>query len=503
MTHRVLRSSSAVGLLLTLVGLGLLARLPDMLVAVALVCVAALVLAGTTLIAAGRTPVHTGLASVCFVVAAGAAAVSVGAAALPHAGSPTETISVDAVNRMLLASVVVCAAGAAATGAIALARPDSFVRGGRSLLRIATTNCLALGASILVVRSNSPGGAVEEFLGVLPAPFQLTDPYASPALAGFLVLGGTAALALAAALSRLPVRPVTPRIHRDRVETWTLAASRPLHAVGKLAASAGVVLFLVAIGTGSDTVGALPGGVADVVSNIVEIEPLRLLFLEVTIVAGLAAALTEWVYRLGVDDADGAIDLLAGSIGGASLAGVLIVAKDDIFQEATASLGQTEVLALRLVTSNLGETTLLLGAAFAICAGLAVVLALVGGLASVGALPVERSASVLAASGLVTAAVIGGHLHEPSAALFVVVGLAVVVWDVATFGQELVREVGATATSRVAFVHAGGVLSVGLVAAVGVFWASGATASATADAPGVAGFVALLGVVLVAVGLQR
>lgn len=501
-TERPPLASSITVLALAVVGLGLLATMPRMAPSMALVGVASLLLASAAVVAAGRTPLHAAVASVCFVLAAAATAAAVAAAALPLASSPTGTVSPDIVSQMILAGVVVLAAGVGATGALAVPRAGSFARGGPPLLRTATASCVALVAGILVVRSDTPGGAVDEFLGLLPGALQLLDPASSPELGGFLLLAGAGSLALAAAIVRVPLVPLAPRERRERLASRSLGTASVLHTGGAFAAAAGLALFVGELALGVDVVGLLPGGIASVVTDVAN-EFVRRLLLEVAVVSAVAAGLAEWIHRTDVDDAAGLLDLVADAVGGATLAAVLAFTTDDLFQRATEQLGQEEVLALRLVVSSVGAETLFLGAALAVCGGVAAVLWLAGVLAKVGALPGRRAAAVLAASGLALAAVGGGHLYQPSVQLFLVVGLAVVCWDVATFGQVLRREIGVgPATGRVELVHTGGVLSVGLVAAVGVFWARGETASLVGGSP-IAGLVALAGVLLVAVGLYR
>lgn len=496
-------TSSIAVLALAVTGLGLLATMPKMAVPMAIVGSAALLLGGAALVAAGRTPLHAAVASVLFVLATAATAAAVGAAALPLASSSTGTLAPETVNRMILAAAVVLSAGVGATGALVVPRAGSFARGGPPLLHTATASCVAMAVGILAVRSDTPGGVVTEFLGLLPGTLQLLDASSSPQLGGFLVLAGTGCLALAAAVVRIPLVPLAPRAGRERIAARSIALSSVLHAVGVLAGTIGLALFAGELAAGIDLVGVLPGAVRGPVESATASEFLRRLFLEATLVGAVAAGLAEWIHRFSVDDAVGALDLLGGAVGGTALAGALAFAAEDLFDRATAELGQELVLGLRLVVSNVGVETLFIGAALAVCGGVAAVLWLAGALAKLGALPDRRAAAVLAAAGFTLAAVIGGHLYRPTIQLFLVVGLAVVCWDVATYGQTLRREVGGgPATGRVELVHAGGVLSVGLLAAVGVFWARGETASIAGGSP-VAGLVALIGVALVAIGLSR
>lgn len=490
----------AVVLVLAAACLGLLATRPDMAPAIGLVTAAAVVLAGALLAAAGRTAVHQALASVLFVLAAAVTAGAVAAATLPMAAAPTDTITAETLGRMVLASVVVLAAGAGATGALAVARAGTAARGAPSLLRAATASCLALVGAMLVVRAETPGGAVDELLGVLPDALQVQDPASSPAFGGFLVLGGVGALAVGAALVRLPLAPVAPRDSRRALVRTAVRVAAALRVAGIGGVLIGGAFLLAELVLGTDLLAAAPAGLDGLLSPAVRDLP-RWLLLEVAVGAAVLAGLTEWLHRLGADAGDGLLAIGASGLGGAALAAGLVVGAEDVLAETTAQLGKEEVLTLRLVVAEVGLETLLLGTGLLVCGSVALVLWVGGLLGTAGALPGPRGPAVLGAAGLTLAAVVGGHLHEPSVQAFVIVGLAVVLWDVATFGQVLGRDVGVgAATGRVELVHTGGVLSIGLGAALVVFLAQGETAGAGSPT---AGLVALAGVALVAVGLYR
>jgi hypothetical protein len=357
-------------------------------------------------------------------------------------------------------------------------------------------------ATVVVVAAGALVGGRTDALDSFPVPAvdpgALLGPVLTPAgptvgLVSFATLVVAAALAGRAALSTLPVVELTHRRRREatresvaRVDAALLAAVK----YGVLAACASALTVLPPVRDALPVV-ALAGPVAS--------GALRGALLALAAVAGGVALAGRLLQAAAGDTASAlgrVLPVTAGGVGvvvGALLGG-------DAVRALVAGLPPT----VRPVAGNLLDALspagLLLGATLVALTALTTLLTALVVANAVGLVPARGSGGALAGAGLGAAAVVLGTEGAAPLAVFVLVGLAVVAWDVSDQGVSARADLGAGSAARIETVHA--VASVGVAAlGVGAAWAVSGLVGAVALPGGalvgaivaVAGSVILLG----------
>ena len=385
----------------------------------------------------------------------------------------------------------------AAAGATALPRQDLATAAGRSFALTAAAVTATLGTTVAaaVATPTVPRTAAAALVGRAVVP-----PPGAGAVASLLLVAGAALGAVGLALSRLPVSALVARGRRAAVRSRLRRLRRGLLAVGAATAAPGGVLAAV-----PTALGALPDPTASALVAAGTAVPLRVALLAVGGFAASAAGLVALLRRLRVGAVRRLLRLAARAAGGAVLLAAVLVPGPDravgLLETVYRAYGaDTELEVLRSVVAEFGAAAVVVGALAAACLTVAVLVAAGCLLARLRVLPPRTAGAVVAAVGLGGAAVVAGELSGPTPLLAVVVGGAVLAWDLGTYGQRLRTELR-QGSRRLELVHAGTVLSVagvGVAVSHGLLRVVEALGSPGTAAAAVAAVAALAGVVLVA-----
>lgn len=412
-----------------------------------------LVIAG--LAGARESVMVTAWGSLLFVGAAALLSAALGLAVLSIAGSidsPTAPEQLRPVSYAL--GIYVAAAGLAL-----VTREGEHRTVARSILTSGGVNSLVLGTIAVVA-----GIAVPLLAAVLsPLSGHLVGSTDSPrAVASWLLLVALAALATAALVDRLPVDLVA-RERRPAVRERVDRLYTRLLEVGVGALIVGALAFLV-VPTLWDS---LPSVATTALLALTTAWPLRILLIAVTVLAALLVAVVAGLRQLHPESAGRLVVLLAHGAGAIAIAVVLIVVgPGQLLSFVLEGLGESPAAeTLAGVRADTSALAVLSGLTVGVVALLTILAAVATGLAAVGVLPPRTAGAVLAAGGTTGGVVAAGQHAGVSALLFVVVGLAVVLWDVTTYGQRLTIEQG-HGRRRLELVHGGTVVLVALLGVV-------------------------------------
>lgn len=286
-----------------------------------------------------------------------------------------------------------------------------------------------------------------------------------PRLADFLLLLSASAVAVRAALDRLPVAELASKRTVDRRRRQVRTARAHLRTTYRVGGPAGIVLGVLTV-VRAGHYAALPDPLVALLGGVASLSPLRTLLVVALLVSAVAIAVVDavtWAREAAAADVAPRVVPFAAGVGfvlavwlftGAVLGRVRArtpSAALPVLEELVAAVGATPV-ALLVVTA-----TLLL---FAGLAGAVVLLGRWNFLS-------DRVAPVsIASAGVFVAALVSGVVGDGATTVFVGVGAAMVAWDVGEFGVGVSEELGREAWSRQGeFAHA---LASAAVAAGGV-----------------------------------
>ena len=485
------RTSAGVTLALCLLALGTLAVYTGRYRLIGAAVGAGLCLSLAGVAGARESRISAAAGSLLFVAAAGLLAV---AGVVVVASS--DTFDPLAAPGQLGPLAFVVAVGGATVGVTSLRGWRSAPRSGRALVTTAVGVCLVVGAGSGFTLFAAP------VLRAVTAPLfdGVVTPAASPqTVATFLGLLGATLLLVGALALRLPVSVFVRGQRRMELEQRLDSAHDWFVASGLFCVIGGGVGFLLIPGLW----GAVPAGVADTVVQVTSARLPRVALSAVVIVAAVGVAAIEGLRRLRPGSVDWLVLFAAHSIGGIVALGVLwLLGFGDIASTALDTLGaESGADLLEQYLNEFGATAVVTGAVAAACSALAVLVFAGAALGYANLLPADSPGGALTAAGLVGAATLAGSLADPSPLLFVVVGVAVVVWDVTTYGRRLGVELG-HGSRRIELVHAGAAVVAGLGTAAlvyGGFLLSGAVVPDTA----VVALTALVSVLLMLVVVRE
>jgi len=466
------RTSAGVTLALCLLALGTLAvytgryRLTGTGVGAGL----CLTLAGAA--GARRSRIFTAAGSFLFVGAAGLLAVA-GVVVLVS----SDTFDPLAAPGHLGPFAFVVAVGGATVGVTSLRGWDSAAQSARALATTATGVCLVVCAGFGVALFAVP--VLRAVVGPLLG--GVITPTASPqAVATFVLLLGATLLLVGALVLRLPVPVFVRGQRRMELEQRLESVHGRLSASGLFCLLGGGLGFLLIPGLWD----GVPTGVADSLVQVTSARPPRVALSVVVVGAALSAGAIEGLRRVRPGSVDWLVAFAAHSLGGVVALGVLwLLGFGDIAGTTLETLGTGNGAdLLEQYLDDFGATAVVTGVVAATCGALAVLVFAGAVLGYANLLPTHSPGGGLAAGGLVGAATLAGSLADPSALLFLVAGVAVVVWDVTTYGRRLGLELG-HGNRRIELVHAGAAVVAGLGTAAltyGGFLVSGAVVPDTA-----------------------
>jgi hypothetical protein len=357
-------------------------------------------------------------------------------------------------------------------------------------------------ATVVVVAAGALVGTRVDALGSLPVPSidlgALLGPVLTPTgptvgLGSFATLVVAAALAGRAALSTLPVVELTHRRRREatresvaRVDTALLTTVK----YGVLAACASALTVLPPVREALPVV-ALAGLVAS--------GALRGALLALAAVAGGVALAGRLLQAAAGDTASTLGRVLPVTAGGVGVVTGALAGGDAVRALVTGLPPAVRPVAGNLLDA-LSPAGLILGVTLVALTALATLLTALVVANAVGLVPARGSGGALAGTGLGAVAVVLGADGAAPLAVFALVGLAVVAWDVSDQGVSARADLGAGSAARIETVHA--VASVGVATlGVGAAWAVSGLVGAVALPGGalvgaivaVAGSVILLG----------
>lgn len=322
------------------------------------------------------------------------------------------------------------------------------------------------------------GDFFDTFVSGLTDWFLATDSSSKPRLLSFWLVGTVSVWALSRALTALPTRELTAGRSVGDIDAEVVW--RRLESGSSNLAAAGFVglplVFLLEIGVPDSTVReTLPGLVYDALVALTGLTSLRYVLLAIAVLAGVSVAATRLLRSSVQTDARTVLTGYAPFLGGLGIVAAVLAIHGPILDALI------DFVAGRLTSPLSGNFRGLAGRVEEFYGSHAIVLGLTAGVLVVAATAVlalwlvfslgfvrdRVSGPSIASGGLFVAVAFAGTLQIPFSVVLVGLLLSLFVWDAGEFGVALGREIGRRATTRqVELLHAGGVLSVGLLAAL-------------------------------------
>lgn len=389
----------------------------------------------------------------------------------------------------------------AATGLTLAVRQDVAGAAARSLVVTTGASC-AITGSVLVVSAvagsllSGPGAVITEWTARIISP--ATGAAAFPTLV-FLV--GLSIATVGILLARLPIPALVERERRKAVrDRLSRLARRFRYAGGAAALVGGTVGFLVP-SVWAGLVGSMPAAASGAIGVAAAFAPIRIALLVITVVGSSLAGAIGVLRRVRPDSAQWLLGLTAHSTGGGLLIAVVFVHGPsnglELLYDIYARYGaETEQEVLTSLVTEFGAPAVTFGIIVAACFGVALLVHLAGALGYLRIVPPKTGGFVLAAGGIVGAAIVAGELSGRSWVLFAVVGAALVLWDVGTYGQRLRLELS-RGSRRLELLHAGTMLIVAGCSVGLVYGALAVTETLDPRGTAAAAIAALVGVLLV------
>lgn len=487
--HSPTSTARGLAVLVWVVAVAILGWYTGLVAVTAVAAAGGLMLVAAGLAGARESVTSTAWGSLLFVGGAGMLSAALALSVLSIAGSidsPTAPEQLRPVSYAL--GIYVAAAGLAL-----VAREGENRTVARSLLTSGGVNSLVLGVIAVVA-----GIAVPLLVAVLsPLSGHLLGSTDSPrAVASWLLLVALAALATAALVDRLPV-DLLARERRPAVRDRAGRLYTRLLEVGVGALIAGALAFLVVPTLWE----SLPAVATSGLLALTTAWPIRVALIALTVLATLLVAVVAGLRQLHPDSAGRLVVLLAHGAGALVVACLLlVVGPGRLISFVLDGMGATPTAeTLAGVRADTSALAVLSGLTVALVALLTLLVAVATGLSSVGVLPARTAGAVLATGGTTGGAIAAGQYAGVSAVLFVVVGLAVVLWDVTTYGQRLTIEL-AHGSRRLELVHGGTVVLVaflGVVLSLALFRLTGIVAAQPSAGVALAALLSILLFVLV------
>ncbi|WP_192498508.1 DUF7519 family protein [Halorussus halophilus] len=492
------RASTALALLATLCTVGLLAVTLGVTVVKGLAAsvAGALCFAGVCwLLTWDRWQVPATVAASALVVPAGAAAaVGVGYVLLVEFASSfpasTSTRVVGQTLRILSVAMVTLGTTAAVFGAAAVPRnfvtreslEDGFQLVSRTAILPIGFAVLTLGYALVTNFGSGLGGPVgdllDSFVSGMTDWFLATDSASQPRFLSFWLVATVSVWALSRALVALPTRELTAGRSIADVEA-EVVWQRLEETCSNLAAAGFVglpLVFLLDIAVPEAVVrGTLPGVLYDVLVAITGAAPLRYVLLTTALLAGVSVVATKLLRSSVQTDVRTVMVGYAPFLGGLGIVAAVLTVHGPVLDALV------DFVAGRLSSPISGNFRRLAANVETFYGSHAIVLGITAGVLVVAATAVlalwlvfrlgfvrdRVSGPSIASGGLFVAVAFAGTLRIPLAVFLVGLLASLFVWDAGEFGVTLGKEIGRRADTRqVELLHAGGVLSVGVLAAL-------------------------------------
>lgn len=328
---------------------------------------------------------------------------------------------------------------------IARFRVDAFGDGAISrmialLLRVGTV--FALLGLIFVLLASDLRGLVST-VGTAELAALITPTTQSGYIIGFVLTAWLAFIGLWMVAVVCPPPATVPQSWQPQYETTIRQLKTNAAVILAVGSIVVAMIYFVSIDTNIGSTVVIP-----TLGGVVQSIPVRIAFLRLFFI-GIATAVTIGIGRvLGVDILFGDTDW---SMAGLELTGALFAAAVLAAGPVTESLSTVSIVPTEPITTLstvIGPTATGLFMTMSAILALAIGFSVLPGLAGFNILPAETAGARLVVGGLLMAAAVSANHGSPPIAVVTAVAAGIIVWDLATFGSDLIADLGVSASHR-------------------------------------------------------